>query len=187
VDLGIVGRRALLVGLSDRHRAACGGTLEEEGVRVGFDVQAADPPDIVVAGWPTAAGTDLLTVDSADELHRAWDAVETTLEIYREAVKSMEANKWGRLVWVGPASAKSVDSCDDDLGAATTLAMLAVNKQVTSEVGSSQVTANAVLYGGEASEKDVADAVCFLCSRGASYMTGVTITVDGGAGSAMFP
>ena len=35
-------------------------------------------------------------------------------------------------------------------------------------------------------EEDAAAAAVFLASRGAGYLTGVTITVDGGAGSAVY-
>jgi NAD(P)-dependent dehydrogenase (short-subunit alcohol dehydrogenase family) len=48
------------------------------------------------------------------------------------------------------------------------------------------VTANAVLCGGTATDDDVAAMVAFLCSDGAGYMTGVTVTVDGGVGSAVY-
>ncbi len=183
VDLGIAGRHAVLVGLGRGMGDVCGKALESEGVRVGYD----GDPDIVVAGWAGPAGSSLLEVSAADELHRAWDAVETSLGVYRTSMTAMEGRGWGRFVWVGPASAKSLDSPVDDLGAATSLAMLAVNKLVTSEAGASNVTANAVLYGGAVADEDVASAVCFLCSEGAAYMSGVALTVDGGAGSAMFP
>jgi 3-oxoacyl-[acyl-carrier protein] reductase len=43
-----------------------------------------------------------------------------------------------------------------------------------------------VLRGGVSTDDDVAAAVAFLCSEGAGYLTGVTITVDGGVGSAVF-
>lgn len=183
MDLGIAGRRAMLIGLGRGMHDACSSALEAEGVRVGEHGE----PDIVVAGWSEPAGKSLLQVGSAEELHRAWDAVETSLGIYRASIAAMEARGWGRFVWVGPSSAKSLDSHDDDLGAVTSLAMLAAHKLVTSEAGASHLTANAVLYGGDVADADVASAVCFLCSEGAAYMSGVAITVDGGAGSAMFP
>ena len=192
MDLGLEGRRAVLSGMSDDVRAACRRALESEGASVGealaSDGPGADgPADIVVSGWAGPRGSNIMDIGAAEELHRAWDAVESSVETYRASLPGMEARGWGRFVWVGPASAKSLDSCVDDLGAATSLAMLAVNKLVTSEAGSSNLTANAVLYGGDASDEDVAAAVCFLCSEGAGYVSGVTITVDGGAGSAMFP
>ena len=192
MDLGLEGRRALLFGMGADVREACRRALESEGTSVGYAGPSDGPvtdglPDIVVTGWAGPRGSNILDVGTAEELHRAWDAVESSVEIYQASLPGMEANGWGRFVWVGPASAKSLDSYVDDLGAATSLAMLAVNKLVTSEDGASNLTANAVLYGGDASDEDVAAAVCFLCSEGAGYMSGVTITVDGGAGSAMFP
>lgn len=192
MDLGLEGRLAALYGLSGGIRGACREALESEGAHVSEDgphrgdhPTDADP-EIVVSGWSGRAGSSLLDVSTAEELHRAWDTVEACLGIYRTTMPAMEAHGWGRFVWVGPASARSLDSHVDDLGAAMSLAMLAVNKLVTAEAGASNLTANAVLYGGDASDDDVAAAVCFLCSEGAGYMSGVTITVDGGIGSAMF-
>jgi enoyl-[acyl-carrier-protein] reductase (NADH) len=89
-------------------------------------------------------------------------------------------------VWVGTAQAKSVDSERDELAAVVSLGMLGLHKVLAVEAGSSAVTANAVLRGGNASDDDVASTVAFLCSEGAAYLSGITITVDGGAGSAVF-
>ena len=43
-----------------------------------------------------------------------------------------------------------------------------------------------MLRGGAADADDIAAAVAFLCSEGAGYMSGVTITADGGEGSGVF-
>jgi NAD(P)-dependent dehydrogenase (short-subunit alcohol dehydrogenase family) len=79
-----------------------------------------------------------------------------------------------------------LDASDDEVDAVVTLAMRAINKVISSEAAAANVTANAVLYGGDATDDDVAAATAFLCSEGAGYLTGVTLTVDGGAGSAVF-
>lgn len=98
----------------------------------------------------------------------------------------MADRRWGRLVWVGTAASRSLDADGDELGAVVTLAMRAVGKVVAAEAGPSNITANAVLHGGDATPDDVAAAVTFLCSEDAGYLTGVTITVDGGAAAAVF-
>ncbi len=67
-----------------------------------------------------------------------------------------------------------------------TLAMRAAGKVLAAEAGPFSVTANSVIHGGNATPDDVAATVTFLCSEGAGYITGVTIAVDGGAGTAMF-
>jgi NAD(P)-dependent dehydrogenase (short-subunit alcohol dehydrogenase family) len=89
-------------------------------------------------------------------------------------------------VWVGSAGSRSLDAGDDQLDAMVTLAMRATNKVVAGELGPGGVTANAVLRSPAASLDEVAATVAFVCSEGAGYLTGVTITVDGGDGSAMF-
>jgi enoyl-[acyl-carrier-protein] reductase (NADH) len=82
--------------------------------------------------------------------------------------------------------ARSLDAGDDEIDAVVSLAMRAINKVIASEAGPSNVTANAVLYGGDATDDDVAAVAAFLCSEGAGYLTGVTVTVDSGTGSAVF-
>jgi NAD(P)-dependent dehydrogenase (short-subunit alcohol dehydrogenase family) len=164
--------------------AACQRALEAEAVKV--VAEPTDDVDIVVLhsrANPDRAVTD---VASAEELHEAWDSVVDAVAAYRQVLPAMSARGWGRFVWVGSAAAKSVDADNDDLGAIVSLAMMATHKVVASEAGPSNVTANTVLLGGTATDDDAAAAVAFLCSQGAGYMTGVTLTVDGGAGSAVY-
>jgi NAD(P)-dependent dehydrogenase (short-subunit alcohol dehydrogenase family) len=79
-----------------------------------------------------------------------------------------------------------MDADDDEIDAVVSLAMMGLHKVVTAEEGAHAVTANTVLRGEDADDEDVAHTVAFLCSTGAGYLSGVTLTVDGGAGSAMF-
>ena len=65
------------------------------------------------------------------------------------------------------------------------LAMMGLHKVVTGEEAPHNVTANTVLRGGPATDEDVANAVVFFCSQGAGYLSGVTVAVDGGVGSAV--
>jgi NAD(P)-dependent dehydrogenase (short-subunit alcohol dehydrogenase family) len=98
----------------------------------------------------------------------------------------MVARRWGRFVWIGSAQAKSVDGDDDEIDAVVSLGIMGLHKVVTGEEAPHNVTANTVLRGGEATDEDVANVVAFLCSSGGGYLSGVTLTVDGGAGSAVF-
>ncbi|MFI5053799.1 MAG: hypothetical protein ACHQDE_05505, partial [Acidimicrobiia bacterium] len=109
---------------------------------------------------------------------------------YREVLPAMAARRWGRFVWVGSAQAKAIDGGidggSDELDAVVTLAMMGLHKVIAAEEGPSNLTANVVLHGGDATDDDVAAVVAYLCSGDATYVSGVTITVDGGAGSAVF-
>jgi NAD(P)-dependent dehydrogenase (short-subunit alcohol dehydrogenase family) len=182
MDLEIAGRTAV-VGVG---ALAAGLTkaLQDEGVRVVTEL--TDQVDIVVSHPPSPHDLLFLDVTSAQELHDAWDSVVDTVASYRTALPGMVTRGWGRCIWIGSSTAKSLNTDQDDLGAVVSLAVMAANKVISAECGSSGITANAVLRGGSATTEDVSSAVAFLCSEGASYLTGVTIVVDGGAGMAMF-
>jgi 3-oxoacyl-[acyl-carrier protein] reductase len=181
MDLGLTDRAVYLSG-SDTVLAACAAVLAGEGAQIVDDPGAAD---IVVAAGVRRPDHDLLELDEAD-LFAAWGDVTDTVECYRAALPRMIDRGWGRLVWIGSAQARSVDASSDECGAVTTLGMLGLHKVLSAETGTAGLTANAVLRGGPATDVDAAAAVAFLCSAGAAYLTGVSVTVDGGAGSAVF-
>jgi len=188
MDLQLKGRVVSVIGPVEGTLAACRRVLEGEGA-----VIAAAPTDhvypladIVIAVGGVQPGSDLLDISDPDDLYAAWDDMTDAVSAYRAALPRMLENKWGRFVWVGSAQAKSVDAEADELAAMTSLGMLGLNKVITGEVGSNGITANAVLRGGVATDEDVANAVTFLCSEGAAYLSGITITVDGGVGSGIF-
>jgi 3-oxoacyl-[acyl-carrier protein] reductase len=182
MDLEIAGRTALVAG--GAFGAELTKALQAEGVRVVTEV--TDQVDIVVSQAPSSHDLGFLDVTSAEQLHEAWEALVRTVASYRTALPGMARRGWGRCIWIGSAAAKSLDADDDDLGAVVSLGVMAANKVISAECGSSGITANAVLHGGSATDEDIGSAVAFLCSQGASYLTGVTIVVDGGAGMAMF-
>jgi NAD(P)-dependent dehydrogenase (short-subunit alcohol dehydrogenase family) len=187
MEYGLIGRRVLIARPDEPLGAACARALSAEGA-VLIDSVEADP-DVVVANGPVEPGASVLDVVSSDELHDAWDVVVESVDSYRQALPSMRTRGWGRLVWVGTGASRSLDGDGerpDELAAIVTLAMRAACKVAASEAGPDGVTANTVLAGGAATPDDVAATVAFLCSDGAGYITGVTITVDGGAGSGMF-
>ncbi|MCW2523927.1 MAG: family oxidoreductase [Frankiales bacterium] len=184
MELGLEGRVISVCGPDDGALAACRLVLAAEGAQIAES--GLGEADIVIAAGRVRAGSDLLAAADADELYGAWTDVTAAVDSYRAALPRMTRQRWGRLVWIGSAQAKSVDAEADELGAVASLGMLGLNKVVTGELGSHNITANAVLRGGLATDADVADAVAFLCSDGAGYLSGITITVDGGAGSAVF-
>jgi NAD(P)-dependent dehydrogenase (short-subunit alcohol dehydrogenase family) len=184
MNFGLEGRTALVIGPDDGLASACVKALHGEGVQVRTGV--GEGVDIVLARGKPRPGVALLDWQSAEELLEAWDPVVEAITIYQAALPSMRTRRFGRFVWVGSATSRSLDAGDDEVDAVVTLAMRAINKVISSEAASANVTANAVLYGGDVTDDDVAAAAAFLCSEGAGYLTGVTITVDGGAGSSVF-
>jgi NAD(P)-dependent dehydrogenase (short-subunit alcohol dehydrogenase family) len=187
MQYGLTGRRVLITRPDDPLGEACARALSAEGALL-VDAVEADP-DVVIANGPIEPGASVLEVTSADQLHDAWGAVVESVDVYRQALPPMRTRGWGRLVWVGTGASRSLDGDGehpDELAAMVTLAMRAACKVAASEAGPDGVTANTVLAGGAATPDDIAASVAFLCSEGAGYITGVTITVDGGAGSAVY-
>lgn len=187
MDLEIAGRRAAVIGhRDDPVVAACERLLSAEGARlVTTDDASAGVSIMIVAGSRRPEST-LLDGTDADDLYSAWDEAVETIAGYRAVAEQMTSDGWGRMVWIGSAQSKSVDAEHDELGAVVSLGMLGLHKVITSELGPGGVTANAVLRGGDATDEDVASAAVFLCSAGAGYLSGITMTVDGGAGSGVF-
>jgi hypothetical protein len=184
MNFGLEGRTALVIGPDDNLASACVKALDGEGVQVRPAI--GEGVDIVLARGIPRPGVGLLDWHSAEELLEAWDPVVEAISTYQAALPSMRARAFGRFVWIGSAASRSLDASDDEVDAVVTLAMRAINKVISSEAAAANVTANAVLYGGDATDDDVAAATVFLCSEGAGYLTGVTLTVDGGTGSAVF-
>jgi hypothetical protein len=185
VDLQISTRTALVLGPDGPRKTACGRALAGEGVRLLAESEA-EQADIVVVLGHARPGSDLLDDVTVDDLYASWDGVVDAIAAYHRALPHMEARRWGRFVWVGTASSRSLEADRDDLDLVATLGMRALHKVIAFDEGPVNVLANSVLSGAEATDDDVAAAVTFLCSEGAGYLTGVTLTVDGGVGAAMF-
>jgi enoyl-[acyl-carrier-protein] reductase (NADH) len=98
----------------------------------------------------------------------------------------MRARGWGRLITVITAGVRAVAGPEHELDTLTGLGFLGLHKCVTGEEGLAGVTANAVLRAGDVPDDDVAAAVAFLASERAAYLSGITITVDGGVTPAIF-
>ncbi|MDD2819295.1 MAG: hypothetical protein PHN51_10955 [Candidatus Nanopelagicales bacterium] len=188
MDFHLQGKVVSLCGPEQATLDACRKVLEAEGAVVAQSPTDGTFPlaDVVIAVGGVRPGSDVLDVSNPDTLYEAWTDVTNAVDAYRSALPRMIDGKWGRFIWIGSAQAKSVDAEADELAAIASLGILGLNKVITGEVGSNGITANAVLRGGTATDEDVANAVTFLCSQGAAYLSGITITVDGGAGSGIF-
>jgi 3-oxoacyl-[acyl-carrier protein] reductase len=184
MDFGLDGRTAFLLGESTSTTTACAHALRSEGVRV-VSPDEADQADIVVAFGRAHPGSNAVEA-TLDDLYESWDGVVEAIAAYRSALPHMRAQQWGRFVWVGSAASRSLDADEDDLNVVATLGVRALHKVIAFDEGPTNILANTVLRGSDVTDQDVADAVAFLCSQGAGYLTGVTITVDGGTGSAVF-
>jgi NAD(P)-dependent dehydrogenase (short-subunit alcohol dehydrogenase family) len=185
MDFGLLGRTALILGPPGTATLACAEVLTAEGARI-VTIGEAAQADIVVAYGASHPGSDVLNGVSLDDLYASWDGVVDTIATYRTALPHMQAQRWGRFVWVGTAATRSLDADQDDLNLVSTMGMRALHKVIGFDEGPANILANTVLRGAREDDRDVANAVAFLCSEGAGYLTGVTLTVDGGVGSAMF-
>lgn len=138
-----------------------------------------------------------------------WDEViDTSLggafRSTKAVVRGMLRRRWGRIVNVSSLAAFSGSAGQTNYSAAKG-ALVAFTKSLAAEVGPFGVTVNAVapgfvetemisFLGKEAREdflkrvpvqrfgrpEDIAPFVSFLCTDGASYLTGQTVRVDGG-------
>lgn len=167
---------------------------------------AHGPVEIVVAN--AGITKDGLIMRMTDE---QWDAVinvnlKGCFNVARRGVKSMVRQKYGRVVFMG-----SVVGLYGNAGqvnySSSKAALIGMARSLTREVGKRGITFNVVAPGFIETEMtavlptevtdgfkamtpagrmgsvdDVADAVEFLCSDKASYVSGMVLPVDGGLG-----
>tara|TARA_B100001248_G_scaffold34853_1_gene22412 strand:- start:231 stop:950 length:720 start_codon:yes stop_codon:yes gene_type:complete len=127
-----------------------------------------------------------------------------TFQLSKRALKMMLKNKWGRIINISSASA-SIGNRGQSNYASAKAGVEAFTKSLAKEVGKRDITINAVAPGfistdmtennkgvnqdhlvkeiplGRFGEpEEVASLICFMCSDGASYITGQTIHINGG-------
>lgn len=168
--------------------------------------EALGPIDILVpnAGGPPP-GTFRTTTQEAYQ--QALDLnLHSTIAMCREAVPSMQERGWGRVVAITSAGAR------EPIGflAASSTARAAVTaflKVLAGEVAGDGVTVNSIQPGVHATERtagrdlgelakripagfigsadDFGQAVAFLCSEQARFITGTGLLIDGGSSSGL--
>jgi 3-oxoacyl-[acyl-carrier protein] reductase len=131
-------------------------------------------------------------------------ALGGTFRATKGVIRNMIRRRWGRIVNVSSLAAYSGSAGQTNYSAAKG-AIVSFTKSLAAEVGAYGITVNAIapgfietemisFIGAEArtdflkripmqrfgSPKDIAPVVSFLCTDGASYLTGQTIRVDGG-------
>ena len=127
-----------------------------------------------------------------------------TFQLSKRTLKMMLKNKWGRIINISSASA-SIGNRGQSNYAAAKAGVEAFTKSLAKEVGKRDITINAVAPGFIATDmtennkgvnadylvkeiplgrfgdpQEVASLISFMCSEGASYITGQTIHINGG-------
>ena len=127
-----------------------------------------------------------------------------TFQLSKRALKMMLKNKWGRIINISSASA-SIGNRGQSNYAAAKAGVEAFTKSLAKEVGRRDITINAVAPGFISTDmtennkgvnadylvkeiplgrfgkpEEVASLISFMCSDGASYITGQTIHINGG-------
>jgi NAD(P)-dependent dehydrogenase (short-subunit alcohol dehydrogenase family) len=202
LDFGLNGRTALVVGADLPVGKVCVRLLADEGMTV-VPVEARIYADGAVAVLSDVEAIDVIVSilpptpegflsDIADEiLIASWGAIAAFAAICQAFLPGMRERGWGRVICVGPAEAKGLTDRAADLNRIVGLGTLGLQKNLAGEMGKFGITAASVLLDASlkpterAIEAAAATAV-FLASEGASYLTGVVITVDGNHGRGTF-
>jgi 3-oxoacyl-[acyl-carrier protein] reductase len=118
----------------------------------------------------------------------------------KAVIPNMKAARWGKIVTVGSSAGKTGGSMPQGVYGASKAAAMVMMKSLSRELAAYNINVNAVAPAlietdmirglGEFVERiplgrvgqpaDVAKVVAFLCSEGASFMTGAMVDINGG-------
>lgn len=196
-EAGSPDARAYRVDLSDPESVA----------RLLADVRAAQgDPDVLVAngGGPKPGGTSALALADFDAGYGI--VMRPILELVLGVAPAMRARRWGRIVYLGSSGLKAPIP-NLALSNAFRAGVLGALKTLSREVAADGVTVNVIATGRIETDRarqiyddpekrskaeseiplgrfgqpeEFAPLVAFLCGEGARYITGTTISVDGG-------